>query len=62
MLAAETTILLHLKTLRSILFVLHGVVVSLLALIAPKYDFYAHFAAPPLIASLLGIDKSGVIP
>ena len=38
-LAAETTILLHLDAVRSILLVLHGVVVSLLAFTASEGDF-----------------------
>ena len=41
-LLAESAILLHLETVRVILFVLHGVVVSLLAFIASECDFYAH--------------------
>ena len=39
---AESAILLHLKTVRVILLVLHGVVVSLLALAASECDFHAH--------------------
>ena len=42
-LLAESAILLHLETVRVILLVLHGVVVSLLALRASHSDFYAHY-------------------
>ena len=41
-LLAESAILLHLETIRVILLVLHGVVVSLLALRASQSDFDAH--------------------
>ena len=41
-LLAESAILLHLKTVRVILLVLHGVVVSLLAFAASECDFHAH--------------------
>ena len=42
-LAAETTILAHLELVRSVLFVLERVVVSLLALVASKGQFNSHF-------------------
>jgi len=42
MLSAEFAILLHFKTVRIVLLVLHGVVVSLLALRASQGDFYTH--------------------
>ena len=51
-LAAETTILLHLDTVGSILLVLHSVVVSLLALGASHSDFNAHIGTSLKIASL----------
>ena len=47
MLSAEPAILLHFQTVGIILLVLHGVVVSLLALIAAKGDLYSHCSAPP---------------
>jgi hypothetical protein len=37
-LAAETAVLVELETFRGVLFVLHGVVVPLLAFVAPKGD------------------------
>ena len=40
-LAAETTILVHLDAIRSILLVLHRVVVSLLAFVASQGDFHS---------------------
>ena len=42
MLLAESAILLHLETIGVILLVLHGVVVSLLALGTSHSDFHAH--------------------
>jgi len=42
-LAAETAILLHLKTIRRVLLVLDGIVVSLLALIASQGHSNSHF-------------------
>ena len=42
MLSAEPAILLHFQTVRVILLVLHGVVVSLLALGTSQCDFHAH--------------------
>ena len=42
-LAAETTVLAHLERVRSVLLVLEAVVVSLLALVAPKSNFDSHF-------------------
>ena len=47
MLSAEPAILLHFQTVGIILLVLHGVVVSLLALVAAKGDLYSHCSAPP---------------
>ena len=41
-LAAERTILAHFKTIRGILLVFEGIVVSLLALVASQSDFYSH--------------------
>ena len=41
-LSAESAVLLHLETVGVILLVLHGVVVSLLALRASQSDFHAH--------------------
>ena len=41
-LLAESAILLHFETVRVVLLVLHGVVVSLLALRASQSDFHAH--------------------
>ena len=52
MLSAELAVLLHLKTVRVILLVLHGVVVSLLALRASQSDFYAHNGTSLNTASL----------
>ena len=41
-LSAESAVLLHLETVGVILLVLHGIVVSLLALRASQSDFHAH--------------------
>jgi hypothetical protein len=41
-LSAESAVLLHFETVRIVLLVLHGVVVSLLALGASQSDFHAH--------------------
>jgi hypothetical protein len=41
-LSAESAVLLHFETVRVVLLVLHGVVVSLLALGASQSDFNAH--------------------
>jgi len=46
-LAAEAAILIKLKLIGGILLVLNGVVVPLLALAAPEYNFNSHFSAPP---------------
>ena len=46
-LSAEFAVLSHLETIGVVLLVLHGVVVSLLALRTPKGHFYTHFSAPP---------------
>ena len=42
-LSAESAVLLHFETIGVILLVLHGVVVSLLALVASQSHFNAHF-------------------
>ena len=42
MLSTESAILLHFEAVGIVLFVLHGVVVSLLAFGASQCDFYAH--------------------
>ena len=47
MLSAEGAILVHFKTVRVVLLVLHRVVVSLLALIASQSDLHSHLTAPP---------------
>ena len=52
MLLAESAILLHFETVGVILLVLHGVVVSLLALRASQSDFYAHNGTSLKFASL----------
>ena len=53
-LSAESAVLLHLETVGVVLLVLHGVVVSLLALRASQSDFHAHNGTslnlPPCIA------------
>ena len=53
--SAESAVLLHFETVRVILLVLHGVVVSLLALRASQSDFYAHngtsLKLPPCMTS-----------
>ena len=41
-LSAESAVLLHFETVRVVLLVFHGVVVSLLALGASQSDFHAH--------------------
>jgi hypothetical protein len=46
-LSAEGTILVQFQLIRGILLVLHGIVVSLLALVASQSDFHAHLTAPP---------------
>jgi hypothetical protein len=51
-LSAESAVLLHLETIGVILLVLHGVVVSLLALRASQSDFNAHNGTSLKIASL----------
>ena len=51
-LSAESAVLLHLETVGVILLVLHGVVVSLLALRASQSDFNAHNGTSLKIASL----------
>jgi hypothetical protein len=49
MLAAESAILVHLKTIRGILLILDRIVVALLALVAPECDLDSHLAAPPFL-------------
>jgi hypothetical protein len=51
-LSAESAVLLHFETVGVILLVLHGVVVSLLALRASQSDFNAHNGTSLKIASL----------
>ena len=51
-LSAESAVLLHFETVGVILLVLHGVVVSLLALGASQSDFHAHNGTSLKIASL----------
>ena len=51
-LSAESAVLLHFETIRVILLVFHGVVVSLLALRASQSDFNAHNGTSLNIASL----------
>mgnify|MGYP006969193534 FL=1 len=46
-LLAEGAILVQLKLVRGVLLVLHGIVVSLLALVASQSDFHSHLTAPP---------------
>jgi len=43
MLTAEPAVLVHLKSVRVILLVLHSIIVSLLALCAGKSDLHSHF-------------------
>jgi hypothetical protein len=47
-LLAESAVLVHLKSVRVVLFVLHCVVVTLFALCAGQGNFYSHFSAPPV--------------
>jgi len=51
-LSAESAVLLHFETIGVILLVLHGVVVSLLALGASQSDFNAHNGTSLKLASL----------
>jgi hypothetical protein len=51
-LSAESAVLLHFETVGVILLVLHGIVVSLLALGASQSDFNAHIGTSLNIASL----------
>ena len=46
-LSAEGAILVQFQLVRSVLLVLHRIVVSLLALVASQCDFHAHLTAPP---------------
>ena len=52
MLSAEPAILFHFQTVGIVLLVFHGVVVSLLALVAAKGDLYSHFGTSLIFASL----------
>ena len=54
---AETAVFIHFKPIRSILFIFRGIVVSLLAFIASKGNFYSHFGAS-YVASLFYIDRT----
>jgi hypothetical protein len=47
--AAEAAILVHFEFFGGVLLVLHGVVVSLLALVASEYDFDAHIGTSILL-------------
>jgi len=51
-LSAESAVLLHFETVRVVLLVFHGIVVSLLALGASQSDFNAHNGTSLNIASL----------
>lgn len=51
--AAEAAIFIHFELFGGILFVLHRVVISLLAFIASQNDFNAHFGTSIFVASLL---------
>ena len=55
MLSAEGAILVHFQTVRIVLLVLHGVVVSLLALVASEGYLYPHFLGTSLLFS--GLDR-----
>ena len=46
MLFAETAVLIHFEPFRIILFILHGVIISLLAFAARQCDFGPHLYAP----------------
>ena len=59
MLAAETTVFLHLKTIGSVLLVLCGVVVSLLTFVASKCNFNSHYGTSNSFASLPKICRLG---
>jgi hypothetical protein len=48
-LAAETAVLVELKTIGVVLLVLERIVISLLAFGAGQGDLYAHYDAPPKI-------------
>jgi hypothetical protein len=45
---AEAAVLRHFQTIRTVLLVLRGVVVALLALGAGESDFHGHLLTPPL--------------
>ena len=64
MLSAESAILLHFQAVGVILLVLHGVVVSLLALAASEGDLYSHFGTSLNFASLhaCGYEKFRLAP
>ena len=52
-LAAERTIFVHFKLVRSVLLVFERVVVPLLALVASESDFYSHFRHLLVVLGLL---------
>jgi hypothetical protein len=49
--AAETAVLVHLKTLGCVFFVLYGVVIALLAFVASQGNLYSHLKRHLLIDS-----------
>ncbi|MPM23025.1 hypothetical protein SDC9_69487 [bioreactor metagenome] len=55
-LLAEGAILVHFHLVRGVLLVLHGVVVSLLALVASHGHFHAHLTAPPYYWPLVRLE------
>lgn len=59
MTAAESAILLHLKTLRIILLVFLRAVISLFALCTSKHDFFACTCFCHLLTSLIALLKNG---
>ena len=62
MLLAETAILVHLKLIRGILLVLHGIVVSLLALVTSQSDLNTHLTAPPYYDSPRHSEAADCLP
>ena len=48
-LAAESAVFVHFHPIRRILFVLHGIVVSLFAIVTSQGHFHAQFTAPPVL-------------
>ena len=53
---AESAVLVHLQTLRSVFLVFELVVVPLLALCACQNNFCLHFAAPPVLRKKFFVD------